>query len=73
MKGIMRAARMNVNIWTAKDMGMDASKFDPSFARVQMLDLFIPVHEGKCEFVEGETPEEIGAGLFLKLKEAKLV
>ena len=73
MKGIMRAARMNVNIWTAEDIGIDASKLDPSAARVQMLDLFIPVHEGKCEFVEGETPDEIGADLFLRLKKAKLV
>jgi electron transfer flavoprotein beta subunit len=73
MKGIMKAARMNVNIWTAEDIGIDASKLDPSAARVQMLDLFIPVHEGKCEFVEGETPDEIGADLFLRLKKAKLV
>jgi hypothetical protein len=38
-----------------------------------MVKLFIPVHEGTCEFVTGETPEEAGANLHLKLREAKLI
>ena len=73
MKGIMRAARQDVTVWTAADIGIAASELDPSSARVHMLDLFIPVHEGTCEFVEGETPEETGADLFLRLKEEKLI
>jgi electron transfer flavoprotein beta subunit len=73
MKGIMRAAKKDVTIWTAEEIGIAASKLDPSAAKVQMLDLFVPVHEGTCEFVEGETPEEIGANLFLRLKAAKVI
>ena len=73
MKGIMRAAKKDVTIWTAEDIGIAASKLDPSAAKVQMLDLFVPIHEGTCEFAEGETPEETGADLFLRLKEAKLI
>jgi electron transfer flavoprotein beta subunit len=73
MKGIMRAARKDVTIWTAEDIGIAASKLDPSAAKVQILDLFVPVHEGACEFAEGETPEETGADLFSRLKDARLI
>ena len=35
--------------------------------------LFQPVHEGKCEIVEGESPEEAGTSLATKLREAKIL
>ena len=73
MKGIMTAARKNVAFWSAQEIGAYLSRSDPFTARVKMVDLFIPVHEGTCEFVTGETPEEAGANLHLKLREAKLV
>jgi electron transfer flavoprotein beta subunit len=73
MKGIMAAARKNVAVWSAQDIGAYLSRTDPFRARVKMVKLFIPVHEGTCEFVTGETPEEAGANLHLKLREAKLI
>ena len=74
-KGIMAAARMEVAVWSAQDIGAEPSRLDPSAVRVKMLKLFIPVHEGKgkCQFVTGETPEEAGGNLHLKLREAKLI
>jgi len=73
MKGIMAAAKKKVNTWTAQDIGAEPERLDPSKAKVKMLDLFIPVHEGKCEFVTGETPEEAGVNLHSRLRKAKLI
>ena len=66
LKGIMAAAKKQVTIWGSQDIGAPA-------ARSKMLKLFIPVHEAKCEFIEGETLEEAGVALAVKLREAKLI
>jgi electron transfer flavoprotein beta subunit len=73
MKGIMAAARKDVLVWSAREVSAHLSRHDPFAARVKMIKLFIPVHESACEFVTGETPEEAGANLHLKLREAKLI
>ncbi len=66
LKGIMAAAKKQVTNWSSADV-------TPAQARSQMLKIYIPVHEGECEFIEGETPEEAGANLAAKLREAKLI
>lgn len=66
LKGIMAAAKKQVTNWSSGDV-------TPAQARSQMLKIYIPVHEGECEFIEGETPEEAGTNLALKLREAKLI
>ncbi len=66
LKGIMAAAKKQVTNWSSADI-------TPAQARSQMTKLFIPVHEGECEIIEGETPEEAGTNLALKLREAKLI
>lgn len=73
MKGIMAAKKKPVTIWTAQDIGADASNCGAAGVRSKILKLFIPVREAKCEFAEGETPEEAGANLALKLREAKIL
>lgn len=73
MKGIMAAAKKKVSLWTARDIGAEAERLDPSQAKVRMLELFIPAHEGRCEFVTGESPEETGVNLHSTLRKAKLV
>jgi electron transfer flavoprotein beta subunit len=72
-KGIIMAAKKKITIWTVRDVDVTPSRLDPSAAKVKMLKLFIPVHEGKCEFVAGETLEEAGANLHLRLRKAKLI
>ena len=66
LKGIMAAAKKQVTNWSSADV-------TPAQARSQMLKIYVPVHEGKCEFIEGETVEEAGANLAAKLREAKLI
>jgi electron transfer flavoprotein beta subunit len=73
IKGIMAAKKKEPVIWKPADIGADPSQIGASGRRSKMLKLFQPVHEGKCEIVEGETPEEAGANLALKLREAKIL
>jgi electron transfer flavoprotein beta subunit len=73
LQQIMAAARKQVTVWSASDLGLDASQVGKQGVRLNLERLFIPVVEGKCEFVEGETPEEAANALAQKLREAKLV
>jgi electron transfer flavoprotein beta subunit len=70
LRGIMAATRKRPTIWTAEDLGLDQAQLQP---RLGLVDLFVPVSEKECEFVEGESEEEAGRNLALKLREAKLI
>lgn len=66
LKGIMAAAKKQVTNWGSADI-------PPAQPRSQMTKIYIPVHEGECQMIEGETPEEAGTNLALKMREAKLI
>ena len=70
---IMAAARKQVTVWTAADLGLSADQVGKAGARLILERLFVPKVEGKCEFIEGDTPEEMAATLARKLREAKLI
>ena len=70
LRGIMAATRKRPTVWSAQDLGMDLSQHGPS---LRLVDLFVPVSEKSCEFIEGDGDEEAGRNLALKLREAKLV
>ena len=73
IKGIMAAKKKEPIIWKPADIGVDPSQLGATGRRTKMLRLFQPVREGKCEIVEGKTPEEAAANLALKLREAKML
>jgi len=73
IKGIMAAKKKEPTIWKPADLGVEASQIGVTGRRAKMLKLFQPVREGKCEIIEGETPEEAAANLALKLREAKVL
>ncbi|MFC2051504.1 electron transfer flavoprotein subunit beta/FixA family protein [Chloroflexota bacterium] len=73
IKGIMAAKRNEPIIWKPADIGVDPSQIGASGRRTKLLKLFQPVREGKCEVIEGETPEEAAFNLALKLREAKIL
>lgn len=73
IKGIMAAKRIEPVVWKPADIGLDAAQAGAAGRRVRLRKLFQPVHAGKCEMVEGESPEESGVNLALKLREAKLL
>lgn len=67
LRRIMVASKKEILTWNAQDIGYSAK------ARNKLVKLFVPVHEGKCNFIEGETPEEMGVNLTLKLRELNLI
>ena len=70
LRGIMAATRKKPTVWSAHDLGLDPSQISP---RLSLVDLFVPVSEGSCEFIEGESEEDAARKLALKLREAKLI
>ena len=67
LQGVMAASKKKIIIWKAQDI-------KPTKPRNKILKLFVPVHESeKCEFIEAETSEEVGANLALKLRETKII
>ena len=70
LRGIMAATRKLPTIWTAGDLGLDASELGP---RITLRELFVPQRDQECEIVEGENPADAGRQLALKLREDKLL
>lgn len=68
IKGVLAAKKKEPVCWKAADIG---SK--DSISRVRLLRLYQPQRESKCESIPGDTPEEQGANLALKLRELKLI
>jgi len=60
-------------IWKPQDIGMDPSETGEKGRKLKLLKLFKPVREGKCEIIEGETPEEAAINLAQKLRDAKVL
>ncbi|MBA7638609.1 Caffeyl-CoA reductase-Etf complex subunit CarD [subsurface metagenome] len=73
MRGIMAAKRIEPIVWKPADIGVEPSQVGAAGRHAKVLKLFQPVHEGKCELIEGESPEEAGINLALKLRESKLL
>ena len=70
LRGIMAASRNMPTIWSASDLGLDPAKLDP---RLELTQLFTPVSDKQCEFIEGEDGDAVGRKLALRLREEKLI
>jgi electron transfer flavoprotein beta subunit len=68
LRETMRAARKPVVKWSAADLGLQASELAACRVRER---LFAPMKESRCELLQGATPEEQGANLALRLREAR--
>lgn len=73
LQQIMLAARKQVTVWGAGDLGLDASTVGAAAVRLNLERLFQPVSEVECEIVEGETPEETATKLAQRLREQKII
>ncbi|MDR2017539.1 MAG: electron transfer flavoprotein subunit beta/FixA family protein [Syntrophobacterales bacterium] len=67
MKGIMAAKKMKPTVYGPGDIGMDTVP-----KKSKMVRLYQEVSEAHCEFIKGESPEEMAVNLAEKLREAKL-
>jgi len=70
LQQIMMAARKQVTIMGAGDIGLDPSQ---AGVRLNLDRLFQPVSEVECEVVEGETPDEVAGKLAQRLREQKII
>lgn len=73
LRGIMAAAKKEVTVWGPQDIGADPTRLGVAGSLTRLLKLYIPVREGKCEILEGDTPAEAAAKLALRLREAKII
>jgi electron transfer flavoprotein beta subunit len=73
LRGIMAAGKKQIPVWDAAALGLEAARTGAQAAHARVLRLYIPVHEAHCEFVEGDSDEEKGEKLALRLREAKLI
>ncbi len=70
LRETMRAARKAVVKWSAADLSLNEGDLAPRRLRER---LFAPVKEGRCEWIEGATPEEQGTKLAQRLREARVL
>lgn len=70
---IMQAARKQVTVWTAADLGLSADEVGAAGSRLMLERLYIPEVNNQVELVEGESPEEMAVALAQKLRDAKLI
>lgn len=66
IKGMMRAKKAVVNIWTADDVNADKSLCGLKGSPTQVVKTFVPVHDVQSEMIEGN-PEEQAKKLADKL------
>jgi electron transfer flavoprotein beta subunit len=71
LKGIMAAGKKQPIIYKPADIGLEPGQVGAAGRHIKISKLFQPVKEAKCEIIEGETPEEAGANLAVRLREAK--
>ena len=65
----MAADEKEITIWDSQELGVDLSQLKPSNLRK----LSIPVQGVNCELIEGESPEEVGENLALKLRDEQII
>lgn len=70
MRAILTANRKRPLLWKLADLGIEPSSLQP---RLQLVDLFVPVNEQQCEFIDGSDEREIAHRLFQELREARLM
>jgi electron transfer flavoprotein beta subunit len=73
LQQIMQAAKKQVTVWSASDLGLDESQLGGDAKTLSLEKLFIPVSDTQVELIEGDTPEEKAQNLARKLREAKLI
>ena len=70
VKEVMAAQKMPITVRKGQELGIDLS----GLKSLNMVSLSTPPgRKTECQFVEGETPEEAGANLALKVREAQLL
>jgi electron transfer flavoprotein beta subunit len=70
MRAIMAANRKRPAIWKLSDVGVDPATLQTG---LELVDLFVPVQDQACEFIEGSDERDIANTLFQKLRDGRLI
>ncbi|MCL0028704.1 electron transfer flavoprotein subunit beta/FixA family protein [Dehalococcoidia bacterium] len=70
LRGIMTASRKAPTVWSASDLGLTEEQLYP---KIELTDLYIPVSDTECEFIEGDDEADAGRLLAMRLREARLI
>jgi electron transfer flavoprotein beta subunit len=73
VRGIMKARKAIIPVWSADDLGLDPAAVGPETMQITLDELFVPKREMVCEIIEGETGTEKAKNLVLRLKEENLL
>ena len=73
LRETMKAARKPVTIWTADDLGLQPDDAGALGSRVVVERLYVPVNDVECEYLDGDTAEELAAKLVDRLSAARLI
>lgn len=72
LKGMMKAKSAQVTVWGCKDIKADENRIGLDGSPTRVIKIFTPKHEGKREFLEGDS-EDKAEKLVQKLKEEKVI
>jgi electron transfer flavoprotein beta subunit len=70
MRAIMAANRKRPSLWKLADLGVAPEVLQP---HLQLVELYVPVQEQTCEFIDGDDERDVAHKLFQKLREARLL
>ena len=73
LKGMMIAKKIDPIVWNAADINVQPSQIGDAGSKSKLVRLYERPLGDMCEFVHGESPEEAGANLALKLRESKII
>lgn len=73
IKRSLMAKKIEPTVWKPADIGLAAAQVGATGRRSKIVMLFQPVRDVKCEIIDGESAEEAGVNLALRLREAKLI
>ena len=73
VRGIRKAMRQEIPVWSADDLGLDPAQIGANAAQIHLDELFIPKREVRCEFIEGESGADKARLLLQRLKELKVI
>lgn len=73
LKGIMAAGKKKIPTWDTAEIGVDPAHTGSAGALTTVTKLYMPRFDSDCEFIEGDTPEEMGEKLALRLRELKII
>jgi len=73
MKGMLAAKRKEIPVWNAQDLGLDRALITEQGELLKLEKISVVEMRGQCQFLEGESPDEIAAKLIQKLLDESIV